>query len=68
MPAETPDAIPDVVPIVAMPVAPELQMPPYVALVKLVVEPIHTTGVPVIFDGNELTVTVLITAQPVGKV
>ena len=45
-----------------------LHAPPAVALLKVVVEPAQTLVVPVIAAGSGLTVTVVVTAQPVGKV
>ena len=45
-----------------------LQIPPPVALLKVVVELIHTLVVPVMAAGSGLTVTVAVTAHPVGSV
>jgi hypothetical protein len=45
-----------------------LHVPPAVALLKVVVEPMQTLVVPVMAAGNGLTVTVVVTAQPVPKV
>ena len=45
-----------------------LHEPPPVASVKFVVSPAHTVPVPVMADGNALTVIVVITLQPVDNV
>ncbi len=68
MPAAIPVAIPVTGLIVAVPVAPEVHMPPLLLLLKLVVEPAQTIWVPLIADGNGLTVTVFVSIQPVGNV
>ena len=64
IPAVKPFTIPVDEPIVAVPVAPEVQEPPAEASVKLVDEPIHTAAVPVIAGGKLLTVTVNVVIQP----
>ena len=66
-PAANPFTIPVEEPIVAVPVAPEVQEPPAVPSVRLVEEPIHTAAVPVIAAGRSLTVTVNVVIQPVPK-
>ena len=45
-----------------------LHVPPAVALLSVVVEPTHTLVVPVMAAGSGLTVTVAVTAHPVGIV
>jgi hypothetical protein len=67
-PFDTPVAIPVVAPIVAIPVLLLLQVPPPVALAKVVVEPVHKVGVPVIAAGLALMVTTAVIMQPVGNV
>jgi hypothetical protein len=52
----------------AMLVAPLPHVPPVVASVSSVTEPAHTVFVPVIIDGNGLTVTISVAEQVVGKV
>lgn len=59
MPAPTPVTTP-VVPTVAINTLALAHVPPTVASVRLVVKPTHTTPVPVIADGDELTVTVVV--------
>ena len=49
--------------IVAMPVAPELHVPPVTTSCSAEVPPMHTVGVPVI-AGNGLTVTTVFETQP----
>ena len=67
-PFDTPVAIPVAAPIVAIPVLLLLQVPPPVALAKVVVEPVHNVGVPVIAAGLGLMVTTAVIIQPVGNV
>ena len=67
LPAVTPVTTPPAV-IVAMAGDALLHVPPAVALLSVVVDPTHTLVVPVITAGSGLTVTVVVTAQPVGKV
>src|SRR5665647_2384158 len=45
-----------------------LHVPPAVASANVVVKPTHTFVVPVITAGKGLTVTVVVTKHPVGKV
>jgi hypothetical protein len=45
-----------------------LHVPPAVALLNVVVALTHTLVVPVMAAGSGLTVTVVVTAQPVGSV
>jgi hypothetical protein len=45
-----------------------LQVPPLVALLRLVVRPIHTNVVPVIEAGNGFTVTTVVAMQPVPNI
>jgi hypothetical protein len=54
--------------IVAMVVFALLHIPPALASLKVVVRPWHTIVLPVITAGSALTVTVVVEAQPVGKV
>lgn len=44
-----------------------LQIPPALALDKVVVEPAHTAGVPAIAAGSGRTFTVAVRIQPVGS-
>ena len=67
-PVATPLIIPFPEPIVAMPVLLLLQVPPVVRSLRVVVCPVHTTGVPVIPAGNGLTVTIPVMIQLVGRV
>ena len=60
VPAATPVTTP-VVLIVATEVLLLLHVPPAVASVKLVVNPIHTDAVPVMVAGKGLTVAVVVT-------
>ena len=68
LPAAPPLTIPDTIPTVACTVLLLLQLPPPVVSDKVVVEPTHTTGVPLIAAGTGLTVTVAVVKQPVGNV
>lgn len=66
-----PTAIPVTMPvllIVALVTSLLLHIPSGVASVKLVVDPAQTPGMPVITDGNLLTVTILPAAHPVGNI
>ena len=45
-----------------------LHVPPALTSLKLVVDPWHTARVPVIADGVGLTVNIVVTIHPVGKV
>ena len=67
VPADTPVTIPVADPTLPMPGYPELQVPPVVASLRLMVSPTQTFVGPVMVAGNGLTVTVLITVQPVGN-
>lgn len=67
------DVVPAVLPV-TMPVVPMealplllLHPPPVVTSVNIVVAPWHTTGIPLIADGNELTVTTVVVIQLVGR-
>lgn len=60
VPAATPVSTPDAEPMVAMPVAPDVHVPPGVALLSEIVLPIHAPGPPVIGAGEELTVTTFV--------
>ena len=59
---------PLVIPMLAMPGAPLLQVPGVVASLSVVVSPEHTLSVPVIAAGNGLTVITVVVKQVVGKV
>jgi hypothetical protein len=63
VPPDTPPTIPVDEPIVAIDVLPLIQVPPLVALLKAVVPPTQTVGVPVMDAGNGLTVTIVVTLQ-----
>ena len=65
VPGATPETIPALMPTVAVEVLLLLQVPPTVASLNVVVKPAHTFDAPVIADGVGLTVTVVITLQPV---
>ncbi len=67
VPAATPEAIPELVPMVATLVLLLIHVPPPV-LESVVVEPAQTVAVPVIVDGNGLTVTTVVVIQPVDSV
>ena len=63
-------AVPELTPVtfpepstVALPLL-LLHMPPGVASVKLVINPVQTADVPLISDGNGLTVTVTLPSVP----
>ena len=62
-----PETIPELVPIVATMVLLLTHVPPPV-LERVVVEPAQTVAVPVIADGNGLTVTTVVVMQPVASV
>ena len=68
---EVPDAIPLTTPVpgatVATVVVLLLHVPPPASL-NVVVEPRHTDAVPVIDEGNGLTVTIVVAIQPVPNV
>ena len=68
MPDNTPVIIPVEEPAVAIPVLPLVHVPPLVASLKVVVKPAQTAAVPVIDDGNGLTVTTTVAIQPVARV
>ena len=58
VPGDTPDTIPDDEPTVAMPVAPEVQIPPDVASLSVDVNPAQTAAAPVMAAVAALMVTV----------
>lgn len=68
IPEVTPVTTPVNDPAVATPGVPEVHTPPPVASLKIVFEPIHTTGVPVITPGEVSTLNDRTTKQPVVKV
>ena len=67
MPDDTPLTIPVAEPIVATPEVEELHVPPPVASVSVVVEPVQTEAVPEIDEGSASTVTVFEAVQPVDN-
>ena len=67
MPADTPVTTPVPGTTVATVVVLLLHVPPPTSL-KVVVDPTHTDTVPVIEDGNGLTVTTVVAKQPVLNV
>ena len=61
MPAETPETIPEVGATVAIPVDPEVHVPPVVELLNVVVAPAQTVAVPVIApSGDAITVIIFV--------
>ena len=67
MPAATPVTMPLVDPIVARVVLPLSHVPPPMASVNVIVEPMHTDVGPAM-GASALIVSVLVAKQPVGKV
>jgi len=67
VPADTPLTAPPV-PTVATVVLLLLHVPPAVASVNEVILPAHTARVPVMGAGENVTNTVVVVMQPVGKV
>lgn len=67
-PPETPPTIPLVRPAVAMPVAPEVHVPPEVLLDKVTEVPAQNELVPVMAAGTGLTVTTAVREHPVAAV
>ena len=68
VPASTPVTTPLPDPIVAIVVALLVHEPPAEPSVKFVVNPAQTLSVPVIAEGNGLTVAIAVIIHPVGKV
>ena len=68
VPADTPVTTPLLAPIVAILVVLLLHVPGALASVSAVLEPAHTSSVPLISAGNGLTVTTAVVIQPVGNV
>lgn len=68
VPTTTPVIRPEPDTAVAIPVLALLQLPPVVASLKIVVEPVQTVGAPVAAGGNPLIVMVCVAAQPVPTV
>ena len=70
--ADVPDATPVITPVeepmVAIVVTPLVHVPPPVASLRVVVKPAQTVAIPVIDDGNGLTVTITVAKQPVERV
>jgi hypothetical protein len=56
--------MPEVEPIVAMPVDPDVQVPTVEASLRVVDDPVQTVAEPVIAAGNGLTVKALVAAEP----
>jgi len=67
LPADTPVTTPPAE-IVATAGDALLHVPPAVALLRVLVAPTQTLVMPVIAAGSGLTVTVVVTAHPVGNV
>ena len=63
VPLATPVTVPDVDPIVAIPVDPDTHVPPPASL-NAVVNPVQTDAVPEIAEGSGFTVTVVVVLQP----
>ena len=69
LPEATPPTRPVVTPTVALDASLLLQVPPATALLNCVVDPTHTVlPVPLIADGNGLTVTSTLVLQPPANV
>lgn len=68
LPVAIPVTTPVDEPTVAIEVVPLLQVPPVVALLKVVEPPTHSSAVPVFAPGAALTVTVTTLRQPDGIV
>lgn len=67
VPDATPVSMPDALPASALAVLPLIHVPPIVVLLRVVLEPSHTTGVPEIAAGIAFTVTAVVAWQPVGS-
>ena len=65
VPDEMPDTRPVPEPTEAMPEEPELHKPERVESLNVAVDPAHTATAPVMTDGKGLTVTTVVTLQPV---
>ena len=63
VPAATPVTMPVVEPIVAMPVDPELHVPPGVGSMSGIIDPTHTTEGPLMAPGEGLTETLFVAQQ-----
>jgi hypothetical protein len=68
VPDATPVTLPEPELMVATEDDDELQVPPVVVVVSVPVPPVHIAVVPVIADGNPLTVTTVVVVQPVPSV
>ena len=68
MPPETPVTTPDAEPIVATEGLLLVHVPPVDVLLKVVVDPAHTTATPEIVDGKEFIVTTVVAVQVPPKV
>jgi hypothetical protein len=68
VPALTPRAIPEPLPIVATAVLLLLHVPPPDGLISVVLTPSQTLSVPMMVAGSVLTVKVAVLRQPVGSV
>ena len=67
VPAEIPETSP-ALPAVAVPVEPELHVPPAVISLSVVTDAAQTTNAPVIAAGDAFTVSVSVLKQPAGNV
>ena len=65
VPADMPVTIPVLRPTVAIVVELLVQVPPMDGSLNVVVAPMHIVAIPVIGGGGEVTVTVVVVAQPV---
>lgn len=63
VPDATPETIPELEPTVATPVLLLVHNPPPASL-SVVIEPAHTSAVPLIDDGDGLTVTTVVVVHP----
>lgn len=66
VPAAMPVAMPEVLPIIAMPVELLAHVPPVVASLSVVVFPIQTLVMPVMAGGGGVTVAIVVIEQPVA--
>jgi hypothetical protein len=67
IPGVTPLITPVPAGTVAIPVLLLLHVPPVVPSIKVAVEPVHATLVPLMTDGSALTVTIVVMRQLVGN-
>ena len=64
MPLAIPVTIPEVEPMLPVPGALLLQVPPVTASLKVVVEPMHTDATPAMAAGASVTVTINVAGVP----